>query len=331
MKQASTYTAIADRLDKFKELANLICLSQMIPGIKDKDVAFMVLIECEMTGQTIFEWDQENHIICGRPSMKYDAMIAAFNSLPGCRCKLVEKSPERAALLLIDGDDEQEFSLTWQDAQREPWVYEGKESDNVKILSEGKTPPRMKAKYATPRSRAIMLFARCASDAIRTTRPEVTKGRYTPEEVEDFGIVDATSVKEVEPREPHKIGPPRSPAANATDDKPIAPPAETDETTLSDSQGEPTPESAAGKFQLSEDDPITAEQDAEVKKILRQFILDGHPEVKDRVVRKLKDSGIDGLAGLSIAEADSLIRALQNKQIETWVEQMLKGHSAVPA
>lgn len=334
----TSYSNIASQIDAFKELARLIFMSQMVPGIKDADMAFMILVECEITGQSIFEWDQENHIICGRPSMKYDAMIAAFNSMEGCRVKLLDKSPERAALLLIDGEDEREFSITWADAQKEPWVYEGKEGDNVKILAEGKTPPRMKAKYATPRSRAIMLYARLASDAIRSTRPEVTKGRYTPEEIEDFTVVDAHSVKTVV--EPHKIESPQTPAKGDTtepaavekpDPKPEPSAAEpVAKVAATADEPESKLESMNGKTSLSVDEPITTEQDAKIRELLKQLKLGGIADIVERVKTKLTASGLAGLDGLSIAEADALIRALESKEIEVWASSQVKGHSAVP-
>ena len=66
-------------------------------------------------------------------------------------------------------------------------VYEGKEGDIVAKLLNGKTQGlRIKAKYATPRSRMQMLWARLISDSIRIVAPEIITGVYVPEEVDDF-------------------------------------------------------------------------------------------------------------------------------------------------
>lgn len=326
--RSNSYIQIAENLENFKAMAKLVHMSQMVPGIKDADMAFMVLMECEMTGQTIFEWNEENHIICGRPSMKYDTMIAAFNSMPGCRVKLLEKTPERAALLLIDGEDEQEFSLTWQDAQREPWVYDGKESDNVAILAKGETPPRMKAKYATPRSRAIMLFARCVSDAIRTTRPEVTKGRYTPEEIEDFTVIDADSVTDVSQPKPIDIKKLTAPEAPKPKTASPEEPAATAPAAPAETEAEPAAElsSLAGQNSIDINSPIVTEQDTKIRRLLESLKKEGI-DLIGPLKAKLKSSGINGLGGLTYGEADSLIAALERKEIENWAKQQIKGHN----
>lgn len=344
-----TYAAIAENLDRFKEMAKLVHLSQMVPGIKDADMAFMVLMECEMTGQTVFEWDQENHIICGRPSMKYDAMVAAFNAMKDCRVKMLAKTPEKASLLLIDGDDATEFTLTWDDAKKEPWVYDGKESDNVAILAKGETPPRMKAKYATPRSRAIMLYARCVSDAIRTTRPEVTKGRYTPEEIEDFDVIDAESVTEVaQPKlsDPKKLEAPKprdiQPAAEPTPaakTEPAAPAAPTTVANLEPAKptapaapaspaapaaptahaaDESQPASLVGQSTASVDGPTTDVQYKTILSLLESLKKEGVDAINP-VKAKLAAYGLKGIMSLTYAESDDLILKLQNKEIETWI------------
>lgn len=326
-----TYASIAENLDRFKEMAKLVHMSQMVPGIKDADMAFMVLMECEMTGQTIFEWDQENHIICGRPSMKYDAMIAGFNAMPNCRIKLIEKTPERAALVLVDGDVETQFSLSWEDAKKEPWVYDGKESDNVAILAKGETPPRMKAKYATPRSRAIMLYARCVSDAIRTTRPEVTKGRYTPEEIEDFDVIDAESVTPVEqPKlsDPKKLKAPEPKPAEKQTAAPVeavvvATPETTAETAAAPTEPEAKLETLAGKSTLDVNSPLVDEQYKRILALLESLKKEGIDAINP-VKAKLAAHKINGLKGLTYAEGDSLIRALDNKEIEVWVSEQVK-------
>ena len=114
-----SYTDIAENLDRFKEMAKLVHMSQMIAGIKDADMAFMVLVECEVTGQTLFEWAEENHIVGTRPTMKYDAMIAAYNQLPNCKFEFLEKSPERCAIALTDNGVRKEFALAWAELQKE--------------------------------------------------------------------------------------------------------------------------------------------------------------------------------------------------------------------
>ena len=111
------------------------------------------------------------HIIDGRLSMKAGAMLADFR-VRGGRHRIIERSPERAAIeLTIDGQSQQ-FSFTWEEAKKEPFVY-GK-NDTVKT------------NYATPRIRMQMLWARVVSDSIEAMAPEIAYGVYTPEELSDF-------------------------------------------------------------------------------------------------------------------------------------------------
>ncbi len=310
-----TYTDIAARLPEYKEMAKLVYMSQMIAGIKDADMAFMVLVECEVTGQTLFQWAEENHIVGTRPTMKYDAMIAAYNQLQNCKFEFIEKSPERCAIALTDGGTRKEFSLAWTELQKESVPYVGKEGDIVAKLAKGETPA-LKDKYATPRSRAVMMYARLVSDAIRSTRPEVTKGRYTPEEVEDF---DPTVTVDAPPAKTARVMDlPAEQKAVATIAKADAPAAEPTEDQATNS--------LVGKTSISLDAPAMTEQVESIKAKLAE-LKKGGLDVIASVKAKLASSGVNGLAGMSVGEADSLMRALDNKMITAWVEGVVKGPS----
>jgi len=338
-----TYTDIAARLADFRDMAKLIHMSQMVAGIKDADMAFMVLMECEVTGQTLFQWAEENHIVGSRPTMKYDAMVAAFNSLPGCRLKLIEKTPERVAIALIDAEDIQEFSLTWDELKKEAVPYNGKESEVVAALAAGQTP-KLKDKYATPRSRAVMMYARLVSDAIRSTRPEVTKGKYTPEEVEDFDdTIDAVSVAPVpalrveakptarvetvaKPEPVAKPKPEEKPESNGAV-KTVAE-SKPDINTGDDAVSEAAKNSTVGKTEIELTEPCTAEQVARIKDLLGS-LKKGGVDLFSNVKAKLAASGVTGgLSGMTIAEADSLRRSLENREITEWANSTVKGHTA---
>lgn len=342
---AKTYTDIAENLPAYRDMAKLIYMSQMIAGIKDADMAFMVLMECEVTGQTLFQWAEENHIVGTRPTMKYDAMIAAYNQLPNCKFEFLEKSADRCAIALTDNGIRKEFSLTWADLQKESIPYVGKESEIVAKLAKGETPP-LKDKYATPRSRAVMMYARLVSDAIRSTRPEVTKGKYTPEEVEDFDpasvVVTSPEVKRIaeQPKqETSRVEPAVSPTAKTTleiaeklkqrpaaEKTAVATEAEhlqelAEQTTTTKLAAEPTPGSKS-KESLSE--PAGKERAEALKAKLAELRKEGI-DLFARVKAKLASAGIDGLANLSISEADSLMRALEGKQIDKWIQEGIFG------
>jgi hypothetical protein len=132
---------------------------------------------------------QKYDLIGGRLSMKSDAMLSGLRERGG-KHKIIKRTAEEACVLLSYDGQEYESRLTWEEVQREPFIYNGKESeilrfiaaDNKKLLAE-----KMKPKYATPRARMQMLWARAVSDGVRALCPEVNTGTYTPEEIEDFG------------------------------------------------------------------------------------------------------------------------------------------------
>lgn len=117
-------------------------------------------------------------------SMKYDAMMAKFRGKGG-KQKVIARTPERAEVeLAIDGDA-QKFAFTWEEAQKEDFVWSNKVDKSGNRL--------LKNTWATPRGRMQMLWARVVSDGIRTMAPEINFGTYTPEEA-DIDTATAPSV-----------------------------------------------------------------------------------------------------------------------------------------
>ena len=123
------------------------------------------------------------HVIDNKLSMKADAMLAEFNERGG-RHKIIARTAERAEVELTWDGYTHAFAFTWEEAKQEPFVYNGKQTDVLKALGNG-GKLEVKAKYATPRSRAQMLWARVTSDGVRAMCPGVNFGRYTPEEMGD--------------------------------------------------------------------------------------------------------------------------------------------------
>jgi len=158
------------------------------------DQGAAISIICEESGISIGEWMTSNNIVHDRPSMKADAMLAGFAKIGG-RYTIAERSSERAAVAMeIDGRT-YEGAIAWSEIRDEPYT---KVRD--KKTGEMVTNP----KYATPRSRMQMLWARLVSDAVRTVAPQVNQGMYTPEEVEDFSAsasVPAPAATASEPQE----------------------------------------------------------------------------------------------------------------------------------
>jgi hypothetical protein len=179
--------AIYDRMDDplvaIEKLGDWISQSGIF-NLENPAQGKIFAMECMTKRVPPFSLAERYHLIKGQLSMKVDVELAEFNRAGGTH-KIVCRTPDEAAVeLSIDGKTNV-FRFTWAEAQAEPFVYLGKEADVVKMLLDGKKPP-MKPKYATPRSRMQMLWARCVGDVIKATHPIVNSGLYTPEEVEDF-------------------------------------------------------------------------------------------------------------------------------------------------
>jgi len=153
-------------------------------GAKNQAEGIMVVGICQQEGWSYADFMANFDIIKGKLSKKPAAMLADFKQRGGSYV-IVQRDSEGS---IIDfKKDKQTFrsSCLWVDVQKEPLPYDMKEADAVAMLSRGQVPP-MKPKYATPRSRMQMLWARCVSDGLRAFDPACCKGIYTPEEVDDF-------------------------------------------------------------------------------------------------------------------------------------------------
>lgn len=140
--------------------------------------------ECFARRTTGMALAQQFHIIDNKLTMKADAMLAEFRRLGG-KHKVLSRTADKAEIELIDGDESQRFCFTWEDAKQEPFVWDGKRKDVLAAIASGKTEKlTLNPNYASPRKRMQMLWSRVVSDGVRTLKPEVNFGRYTPEDLE---------------------------------------------------------------------------------------------------------------------------------------------------
>jgi len=144
--------------------------------------AGLLAVECVARKQTPLQLAQTFHLIQGRLSMRADAVLAEFNRMGG-KHVLIEKTADRAAAEFQWEKKKYNFELTWDEAKTAPWPYK---SDGASL----------KDNWAHPLGRKAMLWARMVSDAVRTICPSVNCGRYTPEEIADFGEAPAAKVLE---------------------------------------------------------------------------------------------------------------------------------------
>lgn len=307
-----SYNELASQIDAVEKMGKWIARSRMF-GCQTEEQGCVIAADCFITGMPLLEYQARNSLVMGRPSIPYDAMLAAFHERGG-KSKINSKTPDLASVTLTRDGQSQEFALSWEEAQKETFPYAGKEDDIVLALSQGQAPP-LKPKYATPRSRAIMLFARVVSDGVRTMAPEVNFGSYTPEEIEDFA-------------KPSPAGNGSDGVSAAAPAKPISQEPPTQSVVTSDEP--PATNTTDGKHSQSLSEPLTEEQRTRILDLMGQLKQSGVVDIVARVKAKLDAVGLTALADLSIGEGDAMIRALEAKQIDQWAESQITGHAKNP-
>ena len=176
-------------LQEMDWLGKMVAGTQLFGQAKQADCLAIVAM-CHQERMSWMRFSQTYHWIKGRPTKRTDAILADFAKIGGKK-KVHERTPDRASCTFSLDGDEYTSTISWEDARREPFVYDAREADAVVALANGGrfpngTPLVLKAKYQTPRARMQMLWARCVSDGVRTVEPQCCCGIYTPEETEDF-------------------------------------------------------------------------------------------------------------------------------------------------
>jgi hypothetical protein len=185
-------------IDDLKTLGEIISQSGMF-GTRNPAEAIMVAAMCHQDGISYSKWMETNHMIQGRKTKRADAIHADFLRNGG-QVKIIRRDMDGVEVELTKNGCTNKFGLTWADAIKEPFVYEGGESAIVAALAvNDRNRLKIKPKYQTPRSRTQMLWARVISDAVRAVDPTSCQGVYTPEEIED--VVEATATDQP-PRRP---------------------------------------------------------------------------------------------------------------------------------
>ena len=168
-----------------------VLASSNLFGKRNPAEGLAIVAMCQQKRISWLDFMQNFHMIQGVVSKRTDAIIADFHRAGGTHCVL-SRTADKAECYFKIGNTEYTSTITWQDCLAEPFVYLGKENDVLAMLQRGQTPP-LKAKYATPRARMQMLWARCVSDGVRVVAPECVQGIYTPEETSDFVEVPYTA------------------------------------------------------------------------------------------------------------------------------------------
>jgi hypothetical protein len=149
-------------------------------GAKSQEEGYVIALTCMIEGITPIDFMRKYHIIQGKPSMRADALLAGFRQIGG-RHKLVECSPNRAAVEMTWEGQTHQFVWTWEEAQESRWPWKDP-SDHKEGLKDN---------WSTPEDRENMLWARLISKSLRRICPELCSGIYTPEEMEDVASTPA--------------------------------------------------------------------------------------------------------------------------------------------
>lgn len=303
--ELTIYDRISDPMAAVKQLGHAIAASKMF-GAETPAQGEVFALECFVRGTPPLMLAEKYHVIFGKLSMKAEAMLADFERRGGTY-RVLSRTAEKAAIELTrKGREPVTFSLTWEEAKQEPFVYEPKkgvkESDIIDLIEKG-TPPEIKTKYRTPRSRAQMLWARVVSDGVNAVDPGVKCGAYTPEEVGDFpefagrmqtesnGHADDAEIVDAEIIEAPEAGKP------AAEEPPFDVPAEPAKPAA---QSDSANGGTAGM--------CTADQSNRVKELFG--LLEVSPEKRTEILAKRKAATV---RNLTATQADELISALQKK------------------
>lgn len=181
----SIYERIADPLAAAKFLGEAIAHSGMF-GLTNPKQGVIFAWECLVRRMPPLMLKETYHVIQGSLSMRAEKMLSNFNE-GGGKHRVLSRTGELASVEMTLNGEKQVFSLSWEDAKQEPFVYSGKEKEVVPLLLAGKLDKlKIKDKYATPRARSQMMWARVVSDGVRAVMPSAICGCYTPEEISDF-------------------------------------------------------------------------------------------------------------------------------------------------
>lgn len=145
-------------------------------GYKNSSEAFTLMCLAQANGLHPAKAAERYHIIQGRPAMKADAMLAAFQESGG-KVRWVKRT-EKECTLHLSHPQGGELDVTWS---------------IDRATKAGLTGKSTWKQYPTQ-----MLSARCVSEGVRALYPACLCGMYTPEEVADFDTKPAPQPTECE-------------------------------------------------------------------------------------------------------------------------------------
>lgn len=394
MSQSLTpYQGANDPLTFVREIGRAIANSKMF-SCDNESQGMVFALACYTQGCDPLSIPMSYHLMHGKLSLRADAMLGRLSKAGGS-FQVIEHSGDAAEIECKYAGRICRERLSWEDAQEEPFVYQGKPGDVLTHLLGGdRSKLKLSTNYATPRRRMQHLWARVVSDAVRVVAPELVTGVYSPTETAgilidegkasavDYPLCDeeapavptggtAQDVADAEdatfessqvaPAEPVEE-PERLPKAaggqikritelfgalgvpgdaqlaalkkrGATDMGNLSPEGASDliaslEGALAKRNEEMAGESKVdtAAVETRSDGPVDQGTVDQLRKMLAEASQqEGGANLGSRIIAKLQESGLRGLADLSQADAEVLRNAIAVKNIELFFAASLQG------
>ena len=296
--QLSIYDKISDAVVAVKSLGATIAESGIFK-CRNHAQGEVLALECMVTRQPPLTLVKRNHFMFDQLVMRADAMVAEFQARGGKITNRVKSADKAAATLTDVNGESMDFLLTWEDAQNEPFVYDCKESQAVAAIKAGlekRIQLKLKDKYATPRSRSQMLWARLVSDAIRTIDPGVNQGQYAPEEIDDTRVSQQAE---------------KTPATWEVEAKKVA--VEPEAPTVAASVVEPVATSAAVVEQVQDAEPMASREIVAKIESVASILVERGAVKQSMIPDLLARRKIESLVDLAQADAEEILAKLEAK------------------
>lgn len=201
-------------------------------GYKSSSEAFALMAIAQANGLHPAKAAERYHIIQGRPAMKADAMLSAFQEAGG-KVRWVKRT-DTECILHLEHPQGGELDVKW--------------------TMERARKAGLTGKSTWQQYPAQMLSARCVSEGVRALFPACLSGMYTPEEVQDF---DTKAPAAEESAVPEFV------EATVTDEAPAEEPVEAE---IVEEQPAPAQQPAPAKIAKSQ-----ADKDANWKKMCEEL------------------------------------------------------------
>lgn len=290
----STKQSLADSVRLSIEMGPHVARSGFY-GCANESQGVTICFMAFQAGLPIEHYMREYHIVAKtRLEMRSDAMLKNFRERGGDWTVLRRDSEIAEAEFSYLGK-KQKFAATWAEIKQEPYVTD----------KDGK----VREKYATPRSRMQMLWARLTSDSLRVIAPEIVAGYYAPE---DFGDVDGDAAEELE-----EVAP-RAAASQPVGTTPT--PAAVTQPAI-----EPTETVATASEEKPPREPVDAETVAAIRKEIGVLQASNLPQCGVLIRNRLAQFSMQSSTDLSMADAKALLESLQSDiPLTGWLNRELE-------